>query len=620
MILSTDSEAYDPLAMSPWEASDDGETWARVEDPRGHRYSRFNVALNGPQTRAHRAFGPDRNLCLPWGRGIGKSHFMRLLWYLSVAQYDGQRRFGFKNGLRTETRGIRIVHIQPTFKSIKDVHADLTDQEVYGPWSFLGGRINHSEWTITFPGGSWIRWFGMKEANAARGIRCDMVTADEGDDIDLGSIQAVVKPWFSAPWSLRQFVVGGTPRRGRHGLLYSMHSAATVKHLARHYSFHATYKDAPETVDPAYVEEVKATTLPEVFRREWECDFDSAEGLVYGIFDAQFHVREPDPRTRWTEFLVGIDHGYEDPGVFLLAGVQGSGRDATIHLIDEVYQTKQTESWWIDAAKKLAKQYNLKTGSNPHGAQVRWFADPSRPDRIDAFGKAGFRVEQAKNAIDEGVDAVADRLVLRLDPNDKDGKRRFARLYVSPKCKETIGEFGKYRRRRDPKNPERVLDAIEDKDNHCFVAGTLVTTDKGDVPIERITAGMRVLTRQGFYPVKAAGMTRENAEVWTLITSDGRKLTGTPDHLVWVEEKGWTRLCELTSTNTLCGPGDRTKVIVAARALDSAPVFDLTVDGPPEFFANGVLVHNCMDSLRYLAYTRFGGPDRSRAESGPGWD
>jgi hypothetical protein len=240
--------------------------------------------------------------------------------------------------------------------------------------------------------------------------------------------------------------------------------------------------------------------------------------------------------------------------------------------------------------------------------------------RIDAFNKAGLRVEGAKNAIDEGVDAVADRLVLRLDPNDKDGKRRFARLYVSPKCKETIGEFGKYRRRRDPKNPERVLDAIEDKDNHCFVAGTLVTTDKGDVPIERITTGMRVLTRQGFYPVRAAGMTRENAEVWTLATSDGQTLTGTPDHLVWVEEKGWTRLCELTSTNTLCGPGDRTKVIVAARALDSAPVFDLTVDGPPEFFANGVLVHNCMDSLRYLAYTRFGGPDRSRAESGPGWD
>jgi hypothetical protein len=30
------------------------------------------------------------------------------------------------------------------------------------------------------------------------------------------------------------------------------------------------------------------------------------------------------------------------------------------------------------------------------------------------------------------------------------------------------------------------------------------------------------------------------------------------------------------------------------------PVYDLTVDGPPEFYADGVLVHNCMDALRYL--------------------
>ena len=29
-----------------------------------------------------------------------------------------------------------------------------------------------------------------------------------------------------------------------------------------------------------------------------------------------------------------------------------------------------------------------------------------------------------------------------------------------------------------------------------------------------------------------------------------------------------------------------------------APVFNLTVDGTPEYFASGVLVHNC-DAMRY---------------------
>jgi hypothetical protein len=40
-----------------------------------------------------------------------------------------------------------------------------------------------------------------------------------------------------------------------------------------------------------------------------------------------------------------------------------------------------------------------------------------------------------------------------------------------------------------------------------------------------------------------------------------------------------------------------------ARVFDarrSEDVYDLTIDGPPEFYADGVLVHNCMDALRYM--------------------
>ena len=145
----------------------------------------------------------------------------------------------------------------------------------------------------------------------------------------------------------------------------------------------------------------------------------------------------------------------------------------------------------------------------------------------------------------------------------------------------------------------------------------MVTTDSGDVPIEDIRAGMRVLTRDGFYPVKAAGMTRENAEVWTLTTSDGHALTGTPNHPVRTESE-WRRLDSLQGKTLLC-IGGRTTGHAAALVSAPAPVFDLTVDGPPEFFANGVLVHNCMDSLRYAVMSRFGGPDKRRIETGPGW-
>lgn len=32
-------------------------------------------------------------------------------------------------------------------------------------------------------------------------------------------------------------------------------------------------------------------------------------------------------------------------------------------------------------------------------------------------------------------------------------------------------------------------------------------------------------------------------------------------------------------------------------------VFDLTVANDHEYFANGLLVHNCMDALRYAVFT-----------------
>ena len=43
---------------------------------------------------------------------------------------------------------------------------------------------------------------------------------------------------------------------------------------------------------------------------------------------------------------------------------------------------------------------------------------------------------------------------------------------------------------------------------------------------------------------------------------------------------------------------------------DRVPVFNLTVEGEPEYYAAGVLVHNCTDATRYALHTALG---RSRA-------
>jgi len=71
----------------------------------------------------------------------------------------------------------------------------------------------------------------------------------------------------------------------------------------------------------------------------------------------------------------------------------------------------------------------------------------------------------------------------------------------------------------------------------CFVAGTMVATSRGDVPIERVVPGDKVLTRHGYFSVSNA--MSSVAEVGRVLFSDGTSLVGTRDHPVWSGGDWW---------------------------------------------------------------------------------
>lgn len=163
----------------------------------------------------------DTTLCLPWGRGSGKSWFERFMLWFMVSRYYGK--------LRTDAlapfNGIRVIGLCPTLKQFRDIHGALLDAENDGDWKFLGGTLNKSTLRIQFPDGSWFQPMPAQAASskAARGQRCDVILLDECDDIPLEVFFSVVKPWLSEPWSLKLVFACGTPRLGRSGLLYHLH-------------------------------------------------------------------------------------------------------------------------------------------------------------------------------------------------------------------------------------------------------------------------------------------------------------------------------------------------------------------------------------------------------------
>jgi len=411
-----------------------------------------------PQALAHRAFRPKQTVCIPWGRGGGKSTVLRLLCYLLIAWWDSRKRPG------SDETGVRIAIILPTLVQARKIHLRKMVAELAGRWAWLGAKPNLSEFRFDFPGGSWIQFVSAEALEGARGLRLDVAIVDEADDVDIEPFDAILIPWFTEPHSLCMTLVSGTPKRGRYGLLYRTHARGIGKLLdddgrrfTDHRSFHASCYDFPRYVSAAAIAKAKRETAPAIFAREWLCDFDSAEGLVYPMFSEAFHVLEPHHETVWSEVLVGADWGWEDPACFLVIGVTGAGQDARAHVIHEVYRSHMTDDQLVAEAAQIVGWY----------PSAKWFPDPSRPDRIALLkSKAGVRFGDVDNAIEAGVDCVSNLLAVR----PRENAQPEARLYVSSRCPNTIREMGVYRRKRDPKNKERVLDDIEDKNNHAMDA------------------------------------------------------------------------------------------------------------------------------------------------------
>lgn len=163
------------------------------------------------------------------------------------------------------------------------------------------------------------------------------------------------------------------------------------------------------------------------------------------------------------------------------------------------------------------------------------------------------------------------------------------------------------------------------EDQMCVAGDTLIITERGQIAARNVRLTDTVLTRQGFYPLKFVGQTGIKPTI-LVQTSFGSYVRLTRDHPVFVAGKGFVRAADLRvgyGVLEWCGENELREplnVITAARSIKQSgsdldfvvrpvvesstivaiktlsapiPVYDLTINGPPEFFANRVLVHNC---------------------------
>lgn len=260
-------------------------------------------------------------------------------------------------------------------------------------------------------------------------------------------------------------------------------------------------------------------TDPELYYHIWEGECRTISDAL--IFKDKFSVEEFEtPAT--ARFFHGADWGFSvDPTALVRCYMQ----DECLYIDREEYATGVE----LDEMKEFFNR--IPTVKN-------WpiKADGSRPETISFMDRQGFNISAAQKwpgSVEDGITYL----------------RGFKKIIIHPRCKNTAEEFRRYSYKVDRKNKD-ILPVPLDAFNHCIAEGQLITTSRGDIPVETVRVGDFVMTRDGYRRVYSSGLTRQNAEVWEVVVG-GRRLLATPDHEVYTSNRGFTRVDALRYGDTL---------------------------------------------------------------------
>ena len=287
------------------------------------------------------------------------------------------------------------------------------------------------------------------------------------------------------------------------------------------------------------------------------------------VFKGRYLVQEFET-PKDARFFHGADWGFSvDPSVLIRCFIRGN----VLYVDREAYGAgvELDETPQLFDSIETSRKWAIK-------------ADSARPETISYMKRQGFKIEAAK----KWAGSVEDGLAIL---------KSFDKIIIHPRCVHAADEFYKYSYKVDKNNGD-VLPIVVDANNHCIAEGSLIATERGDVPIEDVTTADRVLTREGYKRVWWAGKTGENRDVLK-ITAGDYSLVCTPEHLIYTINRGFVRADSLSAEDALFCLDGFIRVQTVSALKKSATVYDLAIDGQHEFFADGVLVHNCIDALRY---------------------
>lgn len=349
--------------------------------------------------------------------------------------------------------------------------------------------------------------------------------------------------------------------------------------------------------DPEYIERLRS--LPPALRAAFlEGDWNAVIGAFFDVpadmEEEPFEIAESDAARR---LYASVDHGIrhstacgldyldERGHIHRLFTYMGTGFDAATHAAEFCDRIRAFPHTKGVAPFKLFYDPSMRSEARIGQLVASPLTEYERVFRDNNMGKTLF--VPANNSRVFGSQLLQQYLRGRGVP-----QLRVWRPY-NREARALLGQI-----MCDPNNAEVYLKEETPADDFCFGAGTLISTDAGSVPIETISIGDQVLTRRGLRRVTATAVREADTIRWgpTVVT---------PGHRV-ITQRGKIPVCELTRQDTILSIDIAKKHIAVdcvrqkrqRRQNGRALVYNITVDGEHEYFADGILVANC-DGLRY---------------------
>ena len=341
------------------------------------------------------------------------------------------------------------------------------------------------------------------------------------------------------------------------------------------------------TLPRDYVENLKKEYVGVFYERFILGNWVAAEGLIYPMYEDA--IEEP-PSEKAEDYQLSIDYGTLNAFACILWAKHKDVwyAEKEYYYSGRTEQALKTDDEYADIIDEyFGAKYNADN-------KLRVIIDPSAASFITALRRREkYRVIPADNAVVDGIRETASAMsqgFIKISPKLKHWKKEVEGYVWDESCSEDR--------------------PVKDND-HCLTGDTLVMTENGEKPISELvgTSGNvwsynTETNTAELKPYHDCRLTQEKEFIFQITTKSGRKIKGTYEHPIFTKN-GWIELGDSWFEEIALLNGDY-DLIVEVRVIGFADVYNMEVADNHNFAVNGgLIVHNCMDAMRYFVKTNY---------------